>query len=893
MNRLDHFFVRLALRCYPREFRRDRAAELQAIYAHCLEVERARRSRLAARVAAFADALRAAWQLRSTAAPSSRRPAAALAGLGQDLRVAGRGLRRAPVFFAGVTLVLALGVGANGAIFSLVQAVLLEPLPYHEPDRLVRLWAAYRGRDQLRRGTVPHALVRWREGSAGVLDGVAGIKSWEGSNDAMFDLVTPDGAERVRGALVTSNFFEVLGTIPALGRTFGQADEDAGHTNLIVLGHGLWQRAFGGDPGVVGRTVSFIAGRRDRGPKPYVVVGVMPPAFTFTYPVATEFWTVFPRAGLADDGSIQFNGAVARLAPGVTVADASRHMEAVAPRPSRPSTPAADRVSTSLEPMREWVVSESRPAMLLLSGVAALLLVIACATVASALLVRLAERQRELAVRASLGAARRRLVGQLLVEGLVLSLAGTAAGIAIAAALLPALRSLVPPLVPRGNEVAIDGSIIGFAAGAAALVTVLSALLPALLGSRIDLVTAVRRASGTASPGAAATRWRAALVGVQAAVATCLLAGALLLVVSFRQLGRVDLGYDGRDVVTVEMRLLDPKYFRGATEDHDAPAIAQFQRDLMTRVRAIPGVLEAGMTTAVPFRGIDFLYGGISRGPGEATTAANRRAVDAGYFSVMRVPLLAGRLFGPQDTPTSPPVAVLSASLARTLFGDANPIGETIEVDGAVEVVGVVADLRYAGIDREASPAMYVPRAQNASELICLVVRTSPGVEVGAAIRRAVQELDPTLPAMNLTTIDRIVSESVADRRFYTTTTSVFSALALLLTATGLGVVVARAIVERRREMAIRLSLGASFARLVRDVTWRGLGPVAAGVVAGLMVAWLSARVLEPFLFDVDMRDARIYGVSALLTIGVGAAACLMPARRLARLAPAPLLRSE
>jgi ABC-type antimicrobial peptide transport system permease subunit len=259
----------------------------------------------------------------------------------------------------------------------------------------------------------------------------------------------------------------------------------------------------------------------------------------------------------------------------------------------------------------------------------------------------------------------------------------------------------------------------------------------------------------------------------------------------------------------------------------------------------------------------------------------------------MRVPLLAGRLFGPQDTPTSPPVAVLSVSLARTLFGDANPIGETIEVDGAVEVVGVVADLRYAGIDREASPAMYVPRAQNASELICLVVRTSPGVEVGAAIRRAVQELDPTLPAMNLTTIDRIVSESVADRRFYTTTTSVFSALALLLTATGLGVVVARAIVERRREMAIRLSLGASFARLVRDVTWRGLGPVAAGVVAGLMVAWLSARVLEPFLFDVDMRDARIYGVSALLTIGVGAAACLMPARRLARLAPAPLLRSE
>jgi predicted permease len=800
-----------------------------------------------------------------------------------DIRLASRGLLRTPLFSAGILLVLALGIGANGAVFSLVRAVLLEPLPYRDPESVVMLWDARRSPTFARRGATARAIHIWQTMSPGTLDGVAALKLWDGNPEAWFDVVLDDRAERLRAGLVTSNFFEVLGSTAALGRTFSPADEAEGHLDLVVLSHGLWQRIYGGDPAIVGRAVTFITGRADRAPRVYTVAGVLPAAFRFTYPTATELWAIHPSAHVraADERTIEFNGAVARLAPGQTAASAAARLAGL-PVSSRAD---ANRF-TFVEPVTDWVGGEARPSMLLLSSVAALLLLIACATAAGALLVRLAERERDLALRASLGARRARLVRHLLVEGAVLSAAGAAAGAGLALALLPVLRSLVPPVVPRGDEMSASWWMAGFAGAAMAIATVLSAIAPALHGARVQPADTLRRTATSASAGRGALRWRWGLVALQSATSTALLVGAALLLASFWRLGRVDLGFDGRDVVTVEMRLMHPKY-------RDAGALARFQADLLDRVRAIPGVAEAGMTTAVPFRGTDFTYGFASPSNDRARIGANGRTVDPAFFQVMRIPLVRGRLFDERDTPASPPVAVVSESFARAMFGEADPIGQVFSTE-RYEVVGLVGDLRYERYDRDPRPAFYLPRTQEPTSLICLVVRARPGAgDLAAALHGAVRSLDPAVPAMHLTTIDRILAESVADRRFYTAITATFAALALLLTATGLFVVIARAVVERRREMAIRMAVGAEPARLVRLVARQGLAPALAGTAAGLAGAWAGASMLQQFLFHVSPHDPVVYACVGVAMPAIAAAACVLPARRIGRMAPARILGSE
>ena len=814
----------------------------------------------------------------------------------QDLRFAIRSCRRAPLFYAGIIAVLALGIGANGAIFSLVQAVLLEPLPYERPDQLVRLWSS--GRDAvaapLRRGYVADvAVTRWRDDGAAVLADVAGANLWDGSLEAQFDLVLDDRAERLRGGIVTPNFFTVLGATAALGRTFTNEDDAAGRHNLVVLSHRLWQRAFGGDPGVIGRTVVFVAGRADREPKPFVVIGVLPAAFRFTYPQETELWTVYPwsRVSASRGRAIDFSGGVGRLRPGVSI-DAARSLLApVSPEPH--DIPPEYRSITFVEPMADWVAGEAQPALLLLAGVAALLLVIACATVGNALLVRLAERQRELALRASLGAGRLRLMRQLGLEGLVLATAGTAAGSIVAIVLLPLLRSLVPPLVPRADAMSVNLWFVVFAAGLAIAVTLFAALVPAVHGSRVDLLTILKQ-SAAASSSRSALRWRGALMLAQTCVATALLACATLLLFSFWRLSRVDLGYDAPNVTTVEIRLLDRKYIQlPPGERWGSPAVVQFQDDLLARVRAIPGVIEAGLTTAVPFRGVDFLVALSRDGKGQRI-GARARSVDPAYFSVMRLRLLRGRLLTDDDTRSTPRVAVVSASFAKHMFGADDPLGQTFDYGGPVQVVGVVDDVRYSSFAAAPEPAIYRPRQQAPAELICLVVRTSGEMpHLAAALRRAVHEVDPAVPAMNVTTIDRILSDSIADRRFYTATTSAFAALALVLTSTGLIVVLARSIAERRRELAIRTALGAPVSRLMAMIARQGLILVLTGALIGLVVARAGAALLQQFLFEVDAREPIVYALAMAVALLVAAVACLVPVRHIASIPPATVLRAD
>jgi predicted permease len=830
-----------------------------------------------------------------------------------DLRHALRAMRRAPLFYAGVVLTLALGIGANGAVFTILQAVLLEPLPYRRPGEVVMVWRAPEreppsptrnilAEPNRQRGALTGTMAfGWREPLQAALTGSAALLTWQGNLTAQFDLVLADRAERLRGALVTANFFDILGVAASRGRLFEATDEQA-NPSALVLSHGLWLRAFGGDPGVIGKPLTLIAGRAPRGPRTFTVVGVLPPAFRFTYPEETEAWAIEPWSDVERYGNAIGFRMIGRLQPGLTLSEAKTRVLPIRIGLDRPNQRPEDRMVVTLERVTDWVIGDVRPALQLLGGVALLLFLITCATVANALFVRMTERQRELAVRAALGADHRRLVAQAVTEGIVLSVAGALAGTLFAVLTLPVLRTLVPSSIPRADAIGVNAWLLAFAAGAAGLTTIVAALAPAWRSARFDLVSTLKRASGAVSADRATARWRQALVGLQAAVATALLILAALLLASFWRLAHVPLGFDAEHVLTVEMRLLDQKYMgrRPPPVPGQPPGAAipsevlrVFQEQLAARVRALPGVLDAGLTTAVPFRGVDFVF--VLNRVGETRRyGANARFVDPGYFSVMRVAPMRGRLFTDTDTVASPRVAVLSEAYAREMFGSIDPIGQAVDLDGPVEVVGVVADLRYQSFASEPYPAIYFPRAQNPNELICVVARVAPNAgDLGPAVRSIVRDLDPAIPAMNLTTVDQIISDSVADRRFYTTATSAFAVVALLLTVVGLMVIVARSVVERRRELAIRSALGATPLRLIALVVRQGLAPVVAGAAVGVAGAFAGAVVVAQFLFHVAPREPLVYGSVALLVVGVASLASVVPARWIMAESPAAVLRAD
>lgn len=811
-----------------------------------------------------------------------------MAALARDVRLAWRGLRRTPLFLAGIILTLAIGVGANGAVFSILHAVLLQPLPYRDPDRVVMVWNAGAQPTNWRRGTTAQRIVAWHDESKDVFEDLAAFKLWAGNLESQIDLITQAGAERLRGGLVTPNFFTTLGVTAVAGRVFTADDEAAGVKDLAVLSHGLWQRAFAGDAGVVGRSVTFITGRAQRGPRPLTIVGVLPPTFRFTYPRDTELWVLQPWSEIRNDTVRAFshNGAVGRLRPAVTFEQAQARMISVGIPPDEASRPVEQRSMTRLERASDWVTGGTRPSLLLLGGVASLLLLITCATVATALFIRQVANRRDLSVRAALGANRSQLVRHALTEGALLVVLGSAAGMLLSVALHPALRAIVPPIVPRADEIGLSIPVVVFALAITGVTVFLSVLAPAWRAGRTDVSATLGRGAGVSSPDRTSARWRSGLLAIESGVAAALLVSAGLLLTSFWRLNRVHLGFDGDNVLTVEMRLLDMRYRPPA-------ALAAFQRDLIDRVRAVPGVIEAGLTSAVPFRGVDFTMSLVRPGA-KGRHVANGRFVDAAYFSVMKIPLKSGRMFADTDTAATTKVMVVSESFAKRVFGAADPIGQLIDTDDPTTIVGVVGDVRYVGRDLDAAPAVYYPQAQHPRELICLVVRTaSDAGDLGPAVRRAIAEIDPAIPAMNITTIDRIVSESVADRRFTVTATTAFAAVALLLTVVGIAAVVGRTVVERRRELAIRTALGASRGHLTRLVMQHGLVPAAAGTVIGLGAAFAASTLLERFLFGVTPREPAVYLAVAGLIWSVTILASLVPGRRAGHAVPAALLRTE
>lgn len=830
-----------------------------------------------------------------------------LSDLMQDVRLSFRLFRRSPLFFLAAIATLAVGIGANGAVFSVLQSTLLQPLPYQNPGELVMVWRNFPNRpppkgkshSELVRGALTAPIVlSWREETRKELGDVAAYLTWQGNLESQFDFVANDRTERLNGALVTPNFFSILGAKAEFGRVFTAGDESS-NAPLIVLSHALWQRDFGGDPAVVGRGVTLVSGR-PRDARTYTVVGVLPTGVQFTYPEATEAWAMVPWSFLRSypPDALGFN-AFMRVPTSMSLAQAQQRAGLFRTGLDRPDESLDQRVAIALEPMRDWIVGGTRPSLMLLGAVAALLLIITCVTVANGLLARVSERRQELAVRAALGAGRGRLVQQLLTEGAMLSLAGALAGTALALAVQPVLRALLPSTLPQvaGNganvPIVLFGSLVAF------VTTILAAVAPAWGGVRTRESERLNHTANFMSAARHTVHLRQFLIGTQACVATALLISATLLLASFWNLGRVPLGFETETVMTMETRLLGPRY-------KNRDEIARVQSELIARVRAIPGVTEAALTSAVPFRGVDFMNDfktvapivvqpDSTRSPNSPPPGlANTRYVDGGYFGVLRIPLRRGRLFTDAERKGAPLVAVVSESFARELFGDANPIGQLIKGNETLEIIGVVGNVRYASRDKEPWSAVYLSRAQTPENLICIMVRARGDIAgIGAALRRALHEVEPSIPAMKFATLDEIVDDSMASRRFYTVATVAFAALALLLTVTGLAVVVGRVVAERRRELAIRWALGATVARLFRNATIDVILATAIGVLVGTTGVYAAATALAQFLFDITPRSPLPYGASAGAVVLVALLAAAGPVLRFRRLSLSSLLKSE
>ncbi|HEX7117854.1 MAG TPA: ABC transporter permease [Longimicrobiales bacterium] len=802
----------------------------------------------------------------------------------QELRYAYRALRRSPGFTLVAVLTLALGTGANTAIFSAVNAVLLRPLPYPEPDRVVRVFDTFDGRPAT---LSPPNFYDYREQARSF----EAIGAYYGTSYAL----TGEGpAAQIQAARASAGVFEALGIRPALGRTFGPAEEVVGSDRVVVLGHGLWQRRFGGDPAVIGRAIRLDG-------ESYAVVGVMPPGFD--YPRGTELW--LPLAFTADDLATQrgahYLSAVARLRPEATVEQAREEVAAVARRLAVDHPDTNERVGATVVSLHEAMVGDVRPALLILLGAVGFVLLIACANVANLLLARAVGRARELAVRAALGAGRRRLLRQLVVESVALAAVGGACGALFAVWGQAVLMRLQPGGIPRLAEATVDGTVLGFAVVVSLGTGLLFGLLPAVHATRrLDLSAAMKEGGRGGIGTRGGWRARTALIASEVALAVLLLVGAGLMIKSFARLTDVDPGFDPEGVLTFDLSLPGAEY---ATAERSAA----FYRTLLQRIEALPGVETAGGTMILPMSGSDYSISvealdGAELGD-DRDHSVQVRVVTPGYFRTLRIPLLRGRDFTERDRAGAPKAVVLNEAAAKMLWPDGDALGRTLELGTTMgfrrgriggEVVGVVADVKGRGPAEPAWPAAYFPHDQVPIRSLSLAVRT-PGDpnRLIRPIRGLVAELDPDVPMYGEQPMTRLVDRSVAEARFYMTLLAVFATVALTLAAIGIYGVMAHLVRHRTREIGIRIALGAHRTDVLRMVFRQAMAVALAGLAIGLAAAAALSRTLSGLLFELSPTDPPTYGAVAVVLAGVAALATFLPARRAASVDPVEALRDE
>ena len=830
--------------------------------------------------------------------------------LGRDVRHAVRGLRRRPGFAATVVLVLALGTGANTAMFSIVHGMLIRPLPYPDADAIVRVGhvsaASWPAQALVSNITFPR-LQEEAESFEQLAAYVPRSPTWLG----------PEGPRTLRGAMVSPTLLPLLRTAPHLGRLFVEEDAREGADRVALLSHGAWTNRYGSDPEVIGAAL-------DLDGETSTVVGVLPAGFSFPSP-EVEVWTplVIPAF---EPGAIGLNfPALGRLRPGVSPERAAAEVDTILNADRSPSDP-RPRLEARVIPLQEEMVRGYRPALVLLSAVTALVLGIACINVAGLFLAHGVARRRELAVRGALGAGRGRIARQLLTESVALGVGGGALGLAAAGLILRGVTALVPGDIPRIEEVGVDGVVLAFGAGLSVVAGLVFGAVPALSWSRLHLVRAFGEGSARAAGGLfrklSANRTRAALAVTQVALALVLLVGAGLLLRGFVRLVSVDPGYEAGNMLTAEVNhpdlggLILAGEFEAAGES--AGRFTQALRERLAQVDAVPDVEAVGLSTALPFIRDGWPMPVLVPGRPEPASPwdfprANVRAVSPGYFDVMRLRLRRGRALTRLDGPGGPRVAVVNETLERELFDgepavgrrlQLGPIGGLLQVgsdDELWEVVGVVADVAYEDLAAaEFAAAAYVPLSQGEALPFPMVNPPLISVRTGgnplAAVpflRAAVADAHPRAALDDVSTMEARLSSSVARPRFQAFFVASFGALALLLAMLGVYGLLSHTVAQRRGEIGIRMALGARTGHVLSLIVRQGALLIAAGVGLGLLAAAASSRVLESFLFGVGSGDRLTFAAAPLVLIAVAFVACWLPARRATRIDPLEVLRFE
>jgi putative ABC transport system permease protein len=798
----------------------------------------------------------------------------------QDLRYGARMLLKRPGFTLIAVITLAIGIGANTAIFSVVSAVLLQPLPYPEPDQLVRIWETDARFPQEKQTASFPCLRDWREQS----QGFAQIAAYEHESFILTGGREPDG---VSGLKVSANFFQTLGVKPALGREFLVEEDKYGGPRVAILSHGLWQRQFAGDQNVIGQTMMINS-------ETYTVVGVLPSGVEYPESRRGLWVPLVLNPNQMENRGGHFLNVIGRLKSGVSVQRAQAEMDAIARRLEQQYPDNNTKVGVLIMSLREYLVGDVRRALLVLLGAVGFVLLIACANVATLLLARATARQKELAIRAALGAVRMRLIRQLMMESLLLAGLGGATGLLLAFWGVDLLVAAIPGGMHNAKAIGLDSAVLGFTMAVSLATGFIFGVVPALRGSQIDLNESLRDGSRGMTGGLRHQRLRNAFVVAEIALALALLAGGGLLIKSFWKLRQIKPGFDPERVLTLQLNLPETRYA-------DAKQRNAFITRTLERLAALPGVTAAGATTELPFTGSrtgsSIQIEDRAPLPRGVDIRADRRTVSADYFKAMGIPLLRGREFTVHDNAESPRLAIINEQAARRFFPNEDPLGKRVIMQGDTkyEIVGVVGDVKHGKLTEEVRPEIYTHTLQDSLRTwMDLALRTSgdSGGLIGP-VRSAIRAIDPDQPVYNVQTMEQRLASSIAANRFNALLLGIFAAVAMILASTGIYGVMSYTVAQRTHEIGIRLALGAQGGDVLMLVIKHGMSVAMIGVGLGLISALAMARLMTGLLYQVEPADPLTFTIVTVLLSAVALLACYIPARRAAKVDPMVALRYE
>jgi predicted permease len=797
-------------------------------------------------------------------------------------------LLKNPGFTLIAVVTLALGIGANTAIFSVVNGVLLKPLPYREPEQLIRLFESSQTQPKfpMARGNFQN----YREESAAL----AGLALYTRTD---VELSLDEKPERLAAMRVTAGFFDLLGAQPLLGREFRREDELPNNNSVVILSHALWQRRFNGDPGVVGRAVT-LSGR------PFTIVGVMPPGLqhvggdyrSTSHGATVDLWWPLEIPPQAERGA-HFCNAIGRLKPGVSQEQATADLNLIAGRLAErfPNTNQGWRVA--VRPLHEEIAGRARPALLAMFGAVFFVLLIACVNVANLLLARATMRRREIAVRSAVGAGRGRIIRQLLTESLLLAMIGGGGGILLAHWAIDALRTLGPEHLPRLQAVSVDGRILLFTLSVTLVTGVLFGLAPALQGGQVNLNELLKE--GGRGAGGQRRRLRDALVITEVALALALLVGAGLLIRSFWKLQQTDPGFNAERVLTASLSLPSARY-------SESSKVAAFQQRLLERLSALPGALSVGLTSDLPWTGYDENAGFAIEGktfPPNDGPSARYHFVSSDYFRTIGVPLIAGRFFNADDRPDTRPVVLVNRSMAERYWPGESAVGKRFTFSSRPKeqdwfmVAGVVGDVKDFPHSPAAAPAFYWATDQRplvgAREFIVALRSGADPLSLVEAVRVEVRALDKDLPLADVQTLETVVATAVAGRRFTLWLVGFFGLTAVSLAAVGIYSVLSYLVAQRTQELGLRMALGAGLGDVMKLVIRQGMALVLSGLALGMVAAFALTRLIKGLLFEVSATDPLAFALAAALLALVALLACYIPARRATKVDPMVALRCE